>query len=120
MKSEKRKIGDIGEEISIRFLEKKGYVFIEKNYLKKIGEIDLVMKKDGNIFFIEVKTGKIGSKFSPEENLTKEKIKKFETIGEFYIKEKKIKNIKYFFYAIFVYLDGEKKKASVKLIKEIY
>jgi putative endonuclease len=120
MQTKKRKIGDIGEEISARFLEKKGYSLVEKNYLKKFGEIDLVMKKDGKVFFVEVKTGKVGSKFSPEENLTKEKIKKFERIGEYYIKEKKLENIQYFFSVILVYLDEKNKKAKVKLIGEIF
>jgi Holliday junction resolvase-like predicted endonuclease len=78
------------------------------------------MKKNGKIFFIEVKTGKIKSNFSPEENLTTQKIKKFERIGEFYIKEKKLKNIQFFFYAIFVLLDEENKKAKIKLVKEIF
>lgn len=120
MQTKKREIGDIGEEISIRFLEKKEYSLIDRNYLKKNGEIDLIMKKDGKIFFVEVKTGKVGSKFFPEENLTKEKIKKFERIGEFYIKEKKLENIQYFFSAIFVYLDEENKKAKIKFLEDIY
>ena len=120
MQSKNRKIGDIGEEVSIRFLEKKGYKLIEKNYLKKFGEIDLIFKKEGKIFFIEVKTGEKESKFLPEENLNRKKIKKFERIGEFYIQEKKLESIQYFFSAIFVYLDSENKKAEVKFLKDIY
>lgn len=119
MKNKKRIFGDLGEEISRRFMESKGYVFIEKNYLKKFGEIDLVMKKDKKIFFIEVKTVKDKTSFSPEENLTKGKIKKFERIGEYYIKDKKLENTQYFFYAVFVSLDEDSKKARVKLVKEI-
>lgn len=120
MQIQKRKIGDMGEEITVRFLEKKKYVLVEKNYLKKFGEIDLVMKKDGKIFFVEVKTARAGDRFSPEENLTKEKIRKFERIGEFYITEKKLKNIQYFFCAVFVYMDEENKKVRIKFLEEIF
>ncbi len=48
MKTEKRIIGDIGEKVVVNFLLKKGYKIVEKNYLKKFGEIDIVavLKKD--------------------------------------------------------------------------
>ena len=55
-KTEKRKIGDIGENITARFLRSKGFAIIGKNYLKPWGEIDIIVQKQGKIHFIEVKT----------------------------------------------------------------
>lgn len=54
--SEKRRIGNIGESIAEMFLVKQGHMILEKNYLKKWGELDLVTKKDNLIHFIEVKS----------------------------------------------------------------
>jgi len=55
-KTEKRKIGDTGENIAARFLRSKGFVIIGKNYLKPWGEIDIIVQKKGKIHFVEVKT----------------------------------------------------------------
>lgn len=130
MKTQKRKTGDVGEAIAIRFLQEKGFSLVEQNYLKPFGEIDLVMKKGSEMFFVEVKTGKIGSDWDPEQNLDRKKLGKFERIVKHYITEKKLDTIKnrygveqeleYQMWAVVVYLDEENKKAQVKLIDELY
>lgn len=53
--TEKQKIGQIGEDSACKWLESNGYKVIERNYLKKWGEIDVVAKKDKKLHFIEVK-----------------------------------------------------------------
>ena len=55
--TEKRRLGDLGENIACSFLEKRGFEIIERNYLRKWGEIDIVTKKGGVVRFIEVKSG---------------------------------------------------------------
>lgn len=49
------KIGILGENIAETFLVKRGFKILEKNYLKKWGEIDIVAKKGKTIRFVEVK-----------------------------------------------------------------
>ena len=56
MPSEKRKIGDLGENLCVKHLVKHGFKILDRNYQKKWGEIDIVAKKSGIIHFIEVKT----------------------------------------------------------------
>jgi len=56
MLNSKRKIGDLGEELACRFLVNKGYLILETNYCKKIGEIDIVAEFDSVLHFVEVKT----------------------------------------------------------------
>ena len=55
-KSEKRKIGDVGEGLTAKFLEERGYKIVERNYLKKWGEIDIVAQNKEGLHFIEVKS----------------------------------------------------------------
>lgn len=55
-KTEKQKIGRLGEDIAQKYLENKGFSVIGQNYLKKCGEIDIIAQKRGIIHFIEVKT----------------------------------------------------------------
>lgn len=58
MKSKKRSIGDFGEDIAAKYLEKKGYQILERNFLKACGEIDIICIKDDILTFVEVKTRK--------------------------------------------------------------
>ena len=53
--TEKQKIGQIGEDCACRYLVERGFKIIERNYLKKWGEIDIIAKKKKKIHFVEVK-----------------------------------------------------------------
>ncbi len=53
--TEKQKLGALGEDFACEWLNKEGYRVIERNYLKKWGEIDIIVKKGNKIHFIEVK-----------------------------------------------------------------
>lgn len=55
-KTQKQKIGDLGEGIACNYLRGKGFEIIERNYWKPWGEIDIVAEKQGITYFIEVKT----------------------------------------------------------------
>ncbi|TSC70571.1 MAG: putative endonuclease [Parcubacteria group bacterium Gr01-1014_46] len=54
--TDKQKIGQIGEDDACKYLTGLGYKVIERNYLKKWGEIDIVVKKGNKLHFVEVKS----------------------------------------------------------------
>ncbi len=56
MSRRKKNIGDWGEEQAGRFLERQGFKIVERNYHAVAGEIDIVAVKNGDYYFIEVKT----------------------------------------------------------------
>jgi Holliday junction resolvase-like predicted endonuclease len=57
MKTNKRKLGDLGESWACGYLEKNGFHIIARNYATKFGEIDIVAKSpDKTLVFVEVKT----------------------------------------------------------------
>lgn len=62
MSDERLRIGRQGEEIAARFLERKGYRIIHRNYRGKGCEIDLIATWNSTLVFIEVKT-RTSSKF---------------------------------------------------------
>ena len=49
--SEKQKIGEIGENVAVKFLMKHDFLILDRNYTKKWGEIDIVAEKDNKIIF---------------------------------------------------------------------
>ena len=54
--SEKKEIGNIGERLAAEFLQKKGYRVVAQKFRHRRGEIDLIVKRDNWVLFIEVKT----------------------------------------------------------------
>ena len=78
-------IGKLGEDIACRFLRKKKYKILTRNYREKFDEIDIIAKSfDGFLVFIEVKTinlrNGLENDIMPEDNLTSEKIRKITRI----------------------------------------
>ncbi len=61
MYSKNRKKGNFAEEIIVSHLKSNGFNIIDQNYLKKWGEIDIVAKKYGKVYFFEVKSSCLGS-----------------------------------------------------------
>ncbi|MBX4195879.1 YraN family protein [Candidatus Parcubacteria bacterium] len=94
MKTEKRRLGDIGENVACTFLTKHGYEIMDRNYLRKWGELDVVAKKGSMIHFIEVKsvsdnlsTARPGY-IRAEENMHPGKIKRLHRAIQTYLMEK--------------------------------
>lgn len=54
--TDKIKTGQAGENLAAEFLEKKGYEIIARNFRSKRSEIDLIVKKNNMMVFVEVKT----------------------------------------------------------------
>jgi putative endonuclease len=63
-KSTTRQKGRLSEELALKFLLSKRFTLIERNYTVKGGEIDLIMRSDGFIVFVEVKSLSIFSEYS--------------------------------------------------------
>ena len=92
-------IGKIGEDVATKWLSGRGHEIIERNYLKKFGEIDIVTRETSGItHFIEVKTVSYETKsdleyavshetWRPEENVHKNKIERFKRTIETWIIE---------------------------------
>lgn len=48
--------GQSGEKKAAKYLQKKGYSILERNFRSRFGEIDIIAEKDGVTVFVEVKT----------------------------------------------------------------
>jgi putative endonuclease len=90
-----KKTGDKGEELAVELLESKNYTIVKRNYRYGKGEIDIIAKdpNEEGLVFIEVKSRKNLEYGSPEEAITKNKIKQLKRIAELYLFENEIKEI---------------------------
>lgn len=57
----RRKIfGKWGEDMACKFLARNGFEVIDRNFYTTFGEIDIVARKNGDYYFVEVKTRRKG------------------------------------------------------------
>ena len=52
----RKSLGERGEHAAEKALTQRGYRLLERNYLVRGGEIDLIMERSEEIVFVEVKT----------------------------------------------------------------
>ena len=103
-------LGKLGESLAREYLERKGYEVIRQN--AKIGrhdEIDLIVRKEGVIVFVEVKT-RASDKFgAPEESITARKRQSIERAIATYVKQHpEIEAVRFDVIAIFIQSSGRK------------
>jgi len=138
-RTERRKIGDKGEDVACMFLVEHGYKVVERNFLRKCGEIDIVASYKGKTVFVEVKTVSCDTSlfnteqdgYRPEDNLHPWKLERMKKVIQVYLNEKdkgvdglgidtcRREEGDWQFDAITVLLDLEAKKAKVNHLKDI-
>jgi len=85
MMSKHKKIGDDGENMALGYLLDQGYTLMERNYRYSRGEIDLIVRKNNVIVFVEVKT-RTGNYFGfPEEWVDDKKEAWIIEVADYYI-----------------------------------
>ena len=88
-RTDKRKLGDIGENVACEFLRRRGYEILERNYLRKWGEIDIIAKKSGILHFVEVKSVSYVTNYRPEENMHPGKLRRLARTIQIYLLHEK-------------------------------
>ncbi|QDF30065.1 YraN family protein [Halarcobacter anaerophilus] len=84
-----RSKGDIAEQKACEFLISQAYEIVEKNfYAKKLGEIDIICKKDKVYHFVEVKSALDYE--TAVNNITPSKLSKLKRSIDYYIQTKKL------------------------------
>jgi len=79
--SYQRKIGDKGEQIAADYLEDNGYQLLDKNFITRYGELDLVAVDTGTVVFVEVKTRTSTTFGLPESSVTPTKMARIQNAG---------------------------------------
>ena len=88
-----RTLGDNGEDIACKFLEKQGYKILERNkHYSRFCELDIIAQYKNTTVFVEVKTRKTDGFGSPLEAITKSKFSNILKGVQFYLSENKVKD----------------------------
>ncbi len=81
----KREIGDRGEELAAAFLRKKGYRVLERNFVCRFGEADIIAEDGEFLVFVEVKLRKDRTFGEAREYVTLSKQKKIIRAAQYYL-----------------------------------
>jgi len=85
-------IGQRGEDEATRYLEQKGYKIIERNFLCRQGEIDIIALDKNYIVFIEIKARTSNEYGLPSESVTERKKKHMLKSIEYYLYKRNLEN----------------------------
>lgn len=121
--TEKQKIGQIGEDEACKHLVNLGYKIIERNYLKKWGEIDIICKKDNSLHFVEVKSvthvTNIGE-YRAEDNMHPWKLKRLSRAVQSYLLDRDVPDsIDWQFDLVMVQIDKNNGLVRVNILEDI-
>lgn len=82
-----RSVGERGEDLAMRYLAGKGYSLVERNYRTRRGEVDLVVRRENVLVFVEVKLRRGSSFGDPLEAVTPRKQGRLRLAAEEYLAE---------------------------------
>lgn len=81
-------LGERGERAAANFLEESGHQILHRNWRwGRVGEIDIIAAKNGQIIFVEVKTRQTGSAGSPEEAVDERKLRTIKLVALHWLRE---------------------------------
>ncbi|PIQ62486.1 MAG: hypothetical protein COV99_05890 [Bacteroidetes bacterium CG12_big_fil_rev_8_21_14_0_65_60_17] len=97
MPSKKQMTGQKGEQYAATFLQRKGYVILERNYRFMRSEVDLIAflpteeyERGGDLVFVEVKWRRQSGSGSPEAAVNRDKRRNLTVAAEAYLHERKL------------------------------
>lgn len=125
-RTEKRRTGDLGENLACEFLRRRGFKIVDRNYLRKWGELDIVAKKQDIIHFIEVKTVRVmslevsngGGDYRPEDNMHPGKLARLSRTIQTYLMDKNLDS-DFQLDLITVKIDEGTRRGRVELIENV-
>jgi len=127
-RTEKRILGDLGEDIACKYLVKNGFSIAERNYLRKWGEIDIIAKKENKLYFIEVKSvsreidanfSRETSSYRPEDNLHPWKLQRIARTIQTYLASNVSREMDWQFDVITVYIDEKNRISRVFRLENV-
>ena len=83
-------LGRGGEALAERFLERQGYQTVERNVRLGRGQIDLVMRENGVLCFVEVKTRRSAAAGDPLEAVDRRKQRQLADLALRYLQNRRL------------------------------
>jgi putative endonuclease len=99
-------LGRWGEEQAARFLERRGWSILARNYRFGRREVDLVARKGGLLSFVEVKTRSGVGFGAPQESITGLKRREIEAVAAHFVHRHDLHSLTVRFDAVAIVAEG--------------
>ena len=115
---EKAELGKRGEDLALHFLKRSGYKIIERNYVCRLGEMDIIAQEKDTLVFVEVKTRTSTTFGPPQLAVNPAKQMQLSKVALNFLKEKKREDVKARFDVVAIILrpTGE----EIELIRDAF
>jgi len=90
MKDTSGAVGARGEDLAVKYLKKKGFKVIERNYHCSAGEIDLIARDKDSLVFVEIKARSSSDYGLPQEFVDRFKQRKMIEAARFFMAERRV------------------------------
>ncbi len=101
-------LGKRGEDEAVKYLEHQGYRIIERNFMCRQGEIDIIALDKNYIVFIEIKSRTSTEYGLPSESVTERKIKHMKKAIQYFLYKRNFEKENIRVDVIEVYVRGNK------------
>ena len=116
----RKELGAKGEKLAAKFLKRKGYKIVQRNYRCRLGEIDIIAEQDRSIIFVEVRS-KQSERFGPPQySITRAKRGQISKTALCYIKEKRLVERSCRFDVIAITFSPESRKPEIEHIENAF
>lgn len=88
----KRALGEQQESTAVKYLSERGLQLLEANYHSRLGEIDLIMRDDATLVFVEVRYRKNNRFGGAAVSITPKKQRRIALTALHYLQAKKLSN----------------------------
>lgn len=117
----KKELGEYGEQLAADYYADAGYIVLEKNYRHGHDEIDLIVRNDVSVAFVEVKTrtGDPGLFGRPSDAVTRKKRICLLRAARAYMRERK-SNLRHRFDVVEINVDEFDYTYRINVIKNAF
>jgi len=113
-------LGRWGEGKAARFLQRRGWTVLARNYRFGRREVDLVVRRENVVAFVEVKT-RAGRGFGlPQEAITALKRREIEAVAVHYLARTGLQDVSVRFDALAIEVDREHQVARVEHVQDAW
>jgi putative endonuclease len=120
MLNSRKELGAKGENLAVKFLKRRGYKIVQRNYRCKLGEIDIIAERSKTLVFVEVRTKQTEEFGPPQYSITAAKRGQISRVALCYIREKKLVEQSCRFDVIAITFSSESRRPRIEHIENAF